>query len=550
MLPLVSARRGIQSDLGSLMRILLALGALVLLIVCANVANLQLARTTTRQREIAIRMGLGAGRRRIVAQHLTETAVLAAAACALAVLAGEWMVDALRLFTPFIEYPIALSPSIGAREIGYAGIGAAAAALLIGVWPAVRASGGNVVDGLKAGSRAAGLDRRTRLLRTGLVVVQISLATFAVTAAGLLVRSFQNARRADPGFAASGVLLAGINLSTGGYDRAAALEYLQRVVEHTDRLPGVSRVAFSEDVPLGFSGGSWEDIDVPGYRTARNEDMKVYRNLVSPGYFELMRIPLDAGRDFTSRDDAGAPMVAVVNEEFARRFFAGRPAVGGQFRAFGMPHRIVGVVRTSKYHTLAESPQPYFYLPLAQHLKASTGVALHVRSSGDPSVLGHMLTQELQRIDPRVPPPLVVTLEAYMGASYFAQRTAALLLGGLAFLALALSAVGLYALVAFNVAVREQEIGVRVALGAASHDIVRLVVAEGAGAAGWGIVGGCALTAAGTRALTSLLFGVSALDLPTLASAAAAIAGIALLSAYVPARAAARIDPTDALRED
>jgi putative ABC transport system permease protein len=541
------ARRGIQSDLGPLMRVLLVLGGLVLLIVCANVANLQLARGAAREREMAIRLGLGAWRGRLLRQLLTEHLVLALAAGALAVLASAWLVGALRLFTPFVEYPISLTPVVGLREIGFAGAASLGAALLVGIWPAMRMSGAHVADALRT-AREAGMDRRTGALRGALVVAEIALAMFALASAGLLARSFEHARRVDPGFDARGVLLGGIDLSTGGYDRAAALAYLQQVLDRTRRLPGVAAVSMSEDVPLGFNGGSWEDLTIDGYAPASSENMKIYRNLVAPGYFALMRVPMLAGRDFTDRDERGTPMVAIVNDEFARRYYGGRPAVGRQFTAFGMPHTVVGVVKTTKYHTLSERPQPYFYLPLRQHFTAGTGVALHVRAETDPITLAPMIRKELQAADPQMPAPLLVTLESYMGASYFVSRAAATTMGALAALALALASVGLYSLIALSVAARQQELGVRVALGAGPRDIVRLVVGEGARMAAWGVAIGCVLALAGTRALGSLLFGVNPIDLPTLSIAAVLLAAVALVAAYVPARAAARVDPMMAIR--
>ena len=551
MLEQQNARRGIQSDLGPLMRILLALGALVLLIVCANVANLQLARATARQREIAIRLGLGASRIRLLRQLLTENVVLAVAGGGVAVLASAWLVESLRAFTPFIEYPIALAPAIGLREIGYAGAASLVAALLVGIWPAVRVPASDLSDALKAGARQAGIDRRTSALRAGLVVGEVALAMFALASAGLLARSFENARRVDPGFNPRGILLSEISLSTGGYDRASGIAYLRQVLDRMNGLPGIAAVSMSEDVPLGFNGGQWEDLKIDGYAAASNENMKIYRNLVAPDYFALMRVPFIAGRDFTVRDDRSAPMVAIVNEEFVRRYYHGRQAVGRQFTAFGMPHTIVGVVATTKAHSLSEQPQPFFYLPLWQHFNASTGVALHVRAaSGDPMSVAPTVRQALQSIDPQMPPPLMISLESYIGASYFVQRTAALLMAVLAGLALTLASIGLYSLIAFGVSARQQELGVRVALGAASRDIVRLVVGEGARTAAFGVAAGCALAVIGTRALGSLLFGVSPLDVPTLAMAAALLAAVALVAAYLPARAAARVDPITALRAE
>jgi predicted permease len=551
MLTQANARRGIQSDLGELLRILLALGGLVLLIVCANVANLQLARATVREREIAVRLGLGAKRSRLLRQLLTESIVLGAAAGGVAVLASAWLVDALRLFTPFVEYPLALTPSIGGREIVFAGVASIAASLLVGVWPALQLTDTRVAEVLKtAGRRGGGGDSRTGALRGALVVGEIALAMFALAAAGLLARSFDNVRRADPGFDPRGVLLAGVNLSTGGYDRASGLAYLRRVLDGAHTLPGVAAASMAEDVPLGFSGGSWEDIAVEGYVPAANENLKVYRNLVTPDYFSLLGIPLLAGRDFRSDDDPTAPMIAIVNDEFARRFYGGTSPVGRRVRVFGAPHTIVGMVKTTKYHQLGEPPQPYFYVPLWQHFNASTGVALHVRTAAAPAAVTSTIARELQAIDPAVPPPLFVTLGDYMGASYFMQRTAAMLMGVLGALALALASLGLYSLIAFGVVARRQELGVRIALGAASGDIVRLVVGEGARMASAGVAAGCLLALAGTRALGSLLFGVSPIDAPTILAAAALLAGVALAASYIPARMAARTDPIAALRAE
>jgi putative ABC transport system permease protein len=549
MLTQANARRGIQSNLGGLMRILLTLAAFVLLIVCANVANLQLARATVREREIAVRHGLGANRSRLLRQLLTESVVLGVAAGGAAVLASAWLVEGLRLLTPFVEYPLALTPSIGGREIAFAGVASIAASLLVGLWPALQLTDRRVAEVLKTGGRRGG-DSPTGALRGALVVGEIALAMFALAAAGLLARSFENVRRADPGFDPKGVLLAGVNLSTGGYDRASGLGYLRRALDSARRLPGVTAASMAEDVPLGFSGGSWEDITVDGYVPAANDNLKVYRNLVAPDYFALLGIPLLAGRDFTSDDDRGAPMVAIVNDEFARRFYGGVSPIGRRFRAFGAPHTIVGMVKTTKYHQLGEAPQPYVYVPLWQHFTANTGVALHLRTAIAPAALISTIARELQAIDPAVPPPLFVTLVDYMGASYFMQRTAAMLMGVLASLALALASLGLYSLIAFGVVARRQELGVRIALGAARGDIVRLVIGEGARMTSAGVAAGCVLALAGTRALGSLLFGVSPIDAPTIAAAAALLAGVALAASYIPARMAARTDPIAALRAE
>ena len=555
MLALADARRGAQSDLGALLRILLALGAFVLLIVCANLTNLQLARATTRQREIAVRLGLGASRSRLVRQLLTESLVISLLAGAAALLLTGWMVDFLKLLVPFVEYPIVLASSVGARELAFATAASVVSALLVGIVPALRLSAGNIAETLKAGSHQTAGESRTGRLRVGLVVGEVALAMVALVSAGLLVRSFENARRVHPGFEPRGVLLAGINLSTGGYDRERGLLYIDEVRRRVRALPGVDGVTVAEDVPLGFDGGSWEDVTIEGYAPAQNEDMKLYRNLVAPQYFDVMKIGLLDGRDFTDQDRRETMPVAIVNREFARRYFEGRSPIGRHLTGWGQQITIVGMVETTRYHSLSEGAQPYFYVPLRQRFGAGTGVALHVRVAEnsaekgavpgrrffrDPAQVTASVRRELQAIDPAMPPPLTVTLVDYMGAAYFAQRTAALLLGVLAVLALALASVGLYSLVAFGVSTRRQEIGVRMALGAASTDILRLILAEGARMAAAGVAAGALLALAGTRALGSLLFGVSPIDLPTLGAAAILLAVVAVAASYIPARSAAR----------
>ena len=552
MLPLSDARRGAQSDLGALLRILLALGAFVLLIVCANLTNLQLARATTRRPELAVRLGLGASRSRLVRQLLTESLVISLLAGASALLLTGWVVDLLALLVPFVEYPIALDLSVGTRELAFATAASVGSALLVGIVPALRLSADHIAETLKSGGRMPLGDSRAGRLRVGLVVGEIALAMVALVSVGQLARSFENAQRAHPGFEPRGVLLAGVNLSTGGYDHARGLLYIDEARRRVGALPGVEGVTAAEDAPLGFNGGSWEDIAIEGYAPAQNESMKIYRNLVAPQYFAVMRIGLLDGRDFTDEDRAETMPVAIVNREFARRYFEGRPPIGRHLTAWGRQVTIVGMVETTRYHSLSEGPQPYFYVPLRQRFGASTGVALHVRAAGDPDAapITASVRRELQAIDPAMPPPLMVTFVDYMGAAYFTQRTAALLLGVLAVLALALASVGLYSLVAFGVARRRQEIGVRMALGAASKDILRLVLVEGARMAAAGVAAGVLLALAGTRALGSLLFGVSPMDLPTLGAAAILLAVVAVAASYLPARAAARTDPMLALRAE
>jgi predicted permease len=547
LLPLGQARRGAQQALGPLLRILMAVGCLVLLIVCANVANLQLARAAARRREIGVRLGLGATRGRLVQQMLTEGLVLGATAGVLGALLSAWLVDTLRFLLPFVEYPLVLPSGIDGRELIFAGIVSVAASVLFALAPALRASASGVLATMNGRHTD---DPQSSRLGALLVGAQVALAVVTLAGAGLLVRSFENARRANPGFDARGVLLAGINLSTGGYSRDAALLFLGRVIERMRTVPGARAVSLAEDVPLGFNGGSWEDLAIDGYVPGPGENMKIYRNLVSPGYFDTMGIPIVEGRDVSDADTRTTASVAVVNQTFARRYFGTSSPVGRRFTGWGRPITIVGVVADSKYHQLTETAQPYFYVPLRQFFSASTGVALHVRSDGVPQAIAPIVREALRELDPRMPPPLMTTLADYTSAAYFTQRLAATLLTILASLALALSAVGLYSLIAYAVARRRREIGVRMALGATRGSILRLVVGRGLLLVAGGIAAGIVLALAVTRALESLLFGVSALDMAALTSAVALLTAVACVASYIPARRASRIEPMSALRTD
>jgi predicted permease len=346
------------------------------------------------------------------------------------------------------------------------------------------------------------------------------------------------------------VLLTGIDLSTAGYSRVDALNYLDRVVAAVRPLPGVTHVTLAEDVPLGFDGGSWEDLAIDGYMPQASENMKIYRNLVAPGYFDLMGIRLVDGRDFTDRDTREAPFVAVVNETFARRYFNGGSVVGRRFTSFGRPVTIVGVAADSKYHALSEPAEPYFYVPIRQLFNASTGVALHVRTSADPLAIAPAVVDAIRSLDPAIPPDTATTLAAYTSAAYYAQKLAASLLTVLGALALLLSAIGLYSLMAYGVARRRRELGVRIALGASGGSILGLVMGRGLSLVAAGVVVGLVLALASTRALSSLLYGVSPLDGAAFAASATVLIAIACLASYLPARAASRVDPMVALRSE
>ncbi|MEO8429936.1 MAG: ABC transporter permease [Acidobacteriota bacterium] len=549
LLPLARAPYGGQSVLSDVLRILMAVSAVVLLIVCANLANLLLAFASGRRREIAIRLALGATRRRLLRQFLTESMLLAAVGAASGALAAVWMSDLLRMFVPPTDLPLSLTSALDMRVLGFTGLLALAAGVAFGMPPAL-ALLGREGRGLRESGRGATAGRESHRLRSTLVAAEVALALVALAGAGLFLKSFRNAVSMRPGFEPRGVLLAGMNLSSAGYDAERGRVFYRRLQERLAALPGVTSVAVAEDVPLGFNGGSWEDLAIDGYTPRPVENMKIYRNLVSPGYFDLLKIPLRGGRDFVPKDGAdSSPLVAIVNETFVQRFFAGRDPVGRRVRGWGQDITVVGVVGDHKYRSLAESPQPYFYVPFERFYRASTGAAVHIRVARDPARVLPEVRRAIRSLDPNVT-VIGMAMTDYVAASAFDQRLAATLLTVLGVLAVVLAAMGLYSVIAYSVSRRTQEIGIRMALGARPSDILRRIVAQGLVLAGAGLAAGLAAALVLGRFIASSLLGVPPWDPGVLGGVALLLAAIAFAASAIPARRAARLDPAIALRHE
>jgi macrolide transport system ATP-binding/permease protein len=548
---LAQSPHGAQSHLGKPLLILLGVSGLLFLIVCANLSNLLLVRASARQREMCIRQALGAGWRRIVTQLLAESLLLSAAGTVLGLLLTLWMSDLLRTFIPDVTLPLALNAQLGPRVLLAAIALAGVTTLLAGLAPLLWVARPNLIDVLRASGRAAASTPRAEFFRRSLVIAQVAIAFVTLACAALAAKSFYVAKRAHPGFDAHGVLLAALKLDTSGYTREQSLAFLDRLQSRLPTLPGVEAAALAENTPLGLSRGSWEEIAAPGYVPTPAEDVRVYRNLVSPGYFSLMRIPLVHGREFTDADRAGAPLVAIVGETFARRYLGSVDAIGRTFSVWAgrRTFTVVGVTRDIKVNSLAETALPYYYVPLRQSFNTDTGLGIHLRTAvADPLTLLPALRAVVRELDPNVPLFEATTLEDFIAAARFAQKIAATLLGVLSVAALALTSLGLYGVLAFAVAQRTPEIGVRLALGAQPADILRLVLGRGAMLVAFGLGSGLLAALGAVRGVAALLYGVNPFEPGLLALAVVPIVLAAFAACWLPARRAAKVDPMVALR--
>ncbi len=547
-LPVWQSHFGTQSMLLTPLAILMGTGGVVLLIVCANLANLLLARATARQQELSIRLALGAKRARLVIQLLTETLLMALAGSICGVLLARFLGGALRWLLPAVSRPVMIAPPMDAQVFGFTAALAIFVTVLAGLAPALSASATNINDALKQGGRTGSSGTRTHRLRGAMVVSEVALAVVALVGAALFVKSFARARAVDPGFSSDGVALAQFDFSTSGYDAKQTDVYCRRLSDRLRQLPGVTAVSYDDSVPLGFHGGNWETLQVEGYVPGPNENMKIYRDLISPGYFESMKIPIVEGRDFDWHDDSTTQNVMIVNQEFARRFLQNRSAIGHKVHGWGQWFTIVGVAKDSKYHRVTENPQPYFYIPIRQVFRPEYGLAFHVRTSGSVSEAIASLRREAAAIDPAITIFDAQSMTEYISASLFGAKITADLLSLLSAIGLLLAAMGLYGVMAYSVAQRTREFGVRVAMGAREIDILQLILRESARLTLLGTAVGLVLAAVAARIIANQMYHVSPLDPLTFCGVGLALMAVAFAASYIPAWRAAKVDPIVALR--
>ena len=548
LLPLWKSHYGIQDSLLAPLSILMGACGVVLLIVCANVANLLLARAVARQRELSVRAALGAQRWRLIRQLLTESFLIAIDGALVGLWISSWLGGSLRWLVPISSLPDMIKPPIDMGVVAFTTALAFVVAALAGIVPALHSARGDVNDMLKECGRSGTATAHSRRLRGLLVTSEVALAVVALIGAGLFVKSFQMARAIHPGFDPHQVAIAQLSLSAAGYDSRQADAFCVRLREVLERQPGVTAVSYADYIPLSVSGDSWEDLQIQGYVPGPNENMKVYRNLVAPGYFDLMKIPLLQGRDFNLRDDHANQPVMIVTQEFVRRFLPNQNPIGQKVQGWGRWFTIVGVAQDSKIHRLTESAPPYFYVPIRQIFRPEMGLKFYVRTSAPVDDAVAALRREAQAIDPSVPVFNAMPLEEYIAASLFPQKIAASLLGTLGSVALLLAAIGLYGVMAYSVAQRTNEIGIRVALGAKPLDVLRMILRESMVLALPGLVVGSLLATALARLVSASLVEVSPKDPAVYAAAAAFTVLITLFAAVGPARRAAKVDPMVALR--
>jgi predicted permease len=537
-----------QTILLTPLAILMAASGVVLLIVCANLANLLLARAAGRLREFSIRLALGAGPVRLARQLLTETLLMAFAGSVCGFVLAGVLGGALRWLLPSVERPSMLQPPLDGEVLLFTTALAFLVAILSGLVPAIHASRANVNEMLKEGGRSGLSAAHSHRLRGLLVTSEVALAVVALVGAGLFLKSFQTARSINPGFSPDGVALARFDFSTAGYNALQTDAFCRRLRGRLEQQPGVSAVSYEDSVPLGFAGGNWEQLDVEGYVPGPNENMKIYRDLVSPGYFDSMKIPLLDGRDFDPRDDANSLPVMIVNQEFARRYMANRSVIGRKVRGWGQWFTVIGIAKDSKYHRVTESPQPFFYIPIRQIFRPEYGLTFHVRTLGSVNDAIAAIRRESAAIDPALTIFDAEPMNEYIAASLFGTKIAATLLGVLSTIGLLLAAMGLYSVMAYSVAQRTAEISIRVTLGAQPREVMRLVLRQGMIFALGGLFVGFLASAALARLVSAMLVTVSPADPLVYAAAAAFILLIALASMAIPVWRALRVDPAVALR--
>ena len=535
---------------------------LVMVIACMNLAGMLLARAVTRRSEIAVRLALGASRRRIVRQLLTESMLLASIAGIAGILLAVWLVNLLTALMPPLPegIRIALDLHLDWHVVVYTIAVSTFTGLVFGLAPALQGSRADVSAVLKDDATVSTARYRKSRLRMSLVVAQVAFSLLLLIGAGLVLRSLEKVRPTRLGFSSDNLVLGMLVLDERDYDRRKGHEFYRNVSERVAALPGVQNVSLFEGIPGGFIGGSRRSVEIDGYKPQSGESMHLDAALAGPHYFTNMKYPIVQGRDFDERDQDAAPCVAIVNEVFAEKYFGGTGASVGKHlrRRTGQKGEeqaceVVGVVRDDNWQSLQKEARPFFFLPVMQ--TDFRRMMLMVNTAGDPKSLIAPVRRVIQQLDPNMPVSDVQTIADQFSVFLYPFRLLAVVMAACGLMALLLATVGIYGVVSYSVAQRTREVGIRIALGAVRGDILKLIVGQGMIVVGFGLGLGLLLGFALTRVLTSslffeteLLFGVSATDALTFAGVTLILALVALAACYVPALRATKVDPVVALR--
>ncbi len=530
------------------LEIMLAVVFFVLLIACANVGNLLLVRSFTRRNEMTVRLAIGAGRGRLLKQLFTEGLVLSAFGAAGGLLVAQWCRHALVLLFPARGgVAMHLPGEIDWRVLVLSAAVCLTTTLLLGLVPAMQNNKIDLAGALKSDATGVVGGGGRAWVRSGLVVVQVSLSFVLLVGAGLLLQSLQRIRNFSPGFSTHDVLCTAVNLVSVGYDAQQAQTFQDELLERVKALPGVESAVFARMTPLSYGSYSSTPIAVDGYQPPPEEQPTVQYNEVGPNYFSTMGIPLVSGREFTRADDEKSALVAVVNETMVARYWRGKNPIGKRLQVKGRWMQVVGVTKDSKYESVRETPKPFFYVPLRQNFSSSAG--LYIRTALSPGSMATALMREVHALDGNLALYEVITLQEQVDRSTSPQLVAVTLVGVLGGLALLLTVIGLYGVMSYTVSRSRRELGLRMALGASTSNLLRLVLSRGLALTAGGVLLGAAAALGLTRLLGNLLYNVSSRDPLAFGSALVVMTVAALAACFVPAWRATRTDPARVLRD-
>jgi predicted permease len=535
-----------QAEALPLVGIVMAVVALVLLIACANIAGLLLARAAVRRRETAIRQALGATRPRLVRQWLTESVLLGIGGGALGLVLALW---ANQLLISYLQTTPLASLDLGLdwRVLAFTLLVSVVTGIVFGLAPAVQAARVDIVTSLKSEDAQRAGSRRSRL-RTAFVTAQVTMSVVLLVCAGLFIRSLQSANTIDPGFRVDRALTVPINLGLLRYKESDGENFYRNLLARVQAQPGVESASLVRFAQLGLAYAQFQ-VFVEGRDLKDDEGFSTGFNVVGPNYFKTMETPLLRGRDFSDADRKGAPEVVVINQTLATALWPNEDALGKRVSVSGPKGpflEVVGVARDGKYRSLGETPHPYIYQPLLQSYDPK--VILVVRSTGEPQSVVTPVREQIRVLDANLPIADVKTLREQVDLSLFPSRVAAWTLGGFGVLALLLAAIGIYGVVSYSVAQRTREIGLRRALGAKESDVLKLVLGEGFFVISIGLALGLLVAFGATRLIAGFLYGVAPTDPLTFVGVPVLLGLIALGACYIPARRATKVDPLVALR--